>query len=261
VKEPSLTTIKRLFVLSNNRCAFPCCITTILTPAGSVLGKICHIHARSKGGARYVAKMTDEERNSFENLMLLCGTHHDVIDKEPKIYTADLLREMKQSHEKKGRIEVQPEDTIFASILLNDYKQVHITNNSGNVIVNSPGAIQGTTVNINTVKKNLKVMPPEGTIASDLKMRGYAKHLIDRYLKFAGDDPTRKGEFFHGAIYDNIQKNFGVKWDFIPLSRFDALVDYLQKRIDKTRQACFNKGKGHKAYSSFDEFCEKHKLR
>jgi len=190
----------------------------------------------------------------------MCGTHHDVIDKEAKIYTVELLSEMKQSHEKKGRIEVQPEDTLFANILLNDYRQVNITNNSGNVIVNSPGAIQGTTVNINNVKKNLKVMPPEGTIASDLRMRGYAKHLIDRYLEFAGDDSTRKGDFFHGAIYKNIQKNFGLKWDFIPINRFDALVDYLQKRINKTRQACINKGKGYKSFSSFVEFCVKHNL-
>lgn len=260
MKEPPLQTIKRLFALSNNRCAFPRCISTIIAPSGSVIGKICHINARSKGGPRYEPKQTDEERNSFGNLVLMCGTHHDTIDKEPKIYTADIISEMKLNHEKKGRIEIQPDDSIFASVLLNDYRHIHISNNSGNVIVNSPGAIQGNTVNIKTVRKNIQVMPPEGTISNDFKMRGYIKHLIDRYHEFACDDPTRKANFFYGALYGNIKKNFGVKWDFVPITRFEDLVDYLQKRINKTRQACINKGRGHKSYSSFEEFCVKHNL-
>lgn len=260
MKEPSLQTVKRLFALSNNRCAFPRCISPIIVPSGSVIGKICHINARNKGGPRYDAKQSDDERNSFANLVLMCGNHHDQIDKQPELYTAEVLREIKENHEKKGRIEIQQDDSIFANVLLNDYRQINISNNSGKVIVNSPGAIQADTVHIKTVKKNVKVMPPDGTISSDLRMRGYAKHLIDRYHEFAGDDPTRKGNFFYGALYNNIKKNFGVKWDFVPIGRFDNLVDYLQKRINKTRQACINKGRGHKAYSSFEEFCEKHDL-
>lgn len=260
MKEPSAATIKRLFALSNNRCSFPRCISPIISASGSILGKICHIKARKRGGPRFDSKQSDEERHSFDNLILLCGQHHDVIDKESGIYTADILCEMKQAHERRGRIEIQPDDSIFSNILLNDYRQIQISNNSGNVMVNSPGAIQAKTVNIKTVKKNVKVLPPDGTISCDLKMRGYIKHLIDRYQDFAGNDPTRKGDFFHGALYSNIQKNFGVKWDFVPVGRFEDLVDYLQKRINKTRQACINKGRGYKSFSTFDEFCEKHEL-
>jgi len=260
MKEPSLQTVKRLFALSNNRCAFPRCISPIIAPSGSVIGKICHINARSKGGPRYEPKQTDEERNSFANLVLMCGNHHDQIDKQPDLYTAEVLREIKATHEKKGRIEIQPEDSIFANVLLNNFRQINIANNSGKVIVNSPGAIQADTVHIKTAKKSVKIMPPDGTISSDLRMRGYVKHLIDRYHEFAGDDPTRKGQFFYGTLYKNIKKNFGVKWDFVPIRRFEELVDYLQKRINKTRQACINKGRGHKSFSSFEEFCEKHDL-
>lgn len=261
MKEPSLQTVKRLFALSNNRCAFPRCISPIITPSGSVMGKICHINAKHKGGPRYNAKQTDEERNSFSNLVLMCGNHHDKIDNEPKLYTADVLREIKENHEKKGRIEIQPEDSIFANVLLNDYRQINITNNSGNVIVNSPGAIQAKTVHLNTIKKNLKVMPPNGTISGDLRMIGYVRHLVKRYHEFAGGDTTRKGNFSYAALYKNIEKNFGVKWDFVPIVRFDELVDYLQQRINKTRQACINKGKGYKSFSSYEEFCENHKLK
>jgi hypothetical protein len=260
MNEPSLTTIKRLFVLSNNRCAFPRCISPIISGTGTILGKICHIHAKKRGGPRYVAKQSDEYRNSFENLILLCGTHHDTIDKEPGTYTAEILHEMKQAHEKKGRIEVEPGDDVLAKILLSEYKRVNITNNSGNIMFNSPGSIQANSVHIRTTKKNVKVMPPDGTISSDLRKIAYVKHLIKRYHEFAGGDTTRKGEFAYAALYKNIEKNFGVKWDFVPINRFEDLVEYLQKRINKTRQACINKGKGYKSYSSFEEFCEKHEL-
>ena len=260
MKEPSLQTIKRLFALSNNRCAFPRCISTIIAPSGTVLGKICHINAKSKGGPRYIPKQTAEERNSFDNLILLCGNHHDTIDKEPKIYTDDVIREMKHAHEKKGRIEIQPEDSIFANVLLNDYRQIRITNNSGNVMFNSPGAIQAKVVNIKTVRKNVTVTPPEGTISSDLGMRGYIKHLIDRYHEFASSDTTRRGNFSYAALYTNIKKDFGIKWDFVPINRFNDLAEYLQKKINRTKQACFNKGKGYKSFSSFEEYCKKHGL-
>ncbi len=37
--------------------------------------------------------MTNEERRSFPNLILLCVPHHDLIDhKEPDEYTVEILR-------------------------------------------------------------------------------------------------------------------------------------------------------------------------
>ena len=40
--------------------------------------------------------MTEEKRYAFENLILLCPTHHVVIDRlEPHIYTVEVLRGLK----------------------------------------------------------------------------------------------------------------------------------------------------------------------
>lgn len=257
MKDPSLTTIKRLFALSNNTCAFPKCNVFIIAESGSVTGKLCHIKARNPSGPRYDPNQNDDERNAVSNLILLCAQHHDIIDKEPHIYTVDILQEMKEAHEKKGRKEILSEDSIFAGILLNDYRQIVISDNRGNIVIDSPGAIQANTVNIKTQRKNIKVLPPEGTISSDLRMKGYIKHLIDRYNEFAGGDPARKKVFSYGAIYKNIQKIFKVKWDFVPFDRFDEVVQYLQGRINKTRQARVNKGRRYKSYSSFSEYCAK----
>jgi hypothetical protein len=259
MKEPSLNTIKRLFALSRNLCAFPECGTPIVAGSGSVLGNICHIRARSRGGPRYDSKQSNEERNAFSNLILLCGTHHDIIDNEPELYTVDVLVEMKSQQEKNGRNEVSPKDTIFARILLNDYeRRIQIVSNSGNIMIDSPGAVQANTINIRTQKKTVQVLPPQGTVANDLQMRGYIKHLIDRYNEFSKSDPTRAVKFSYGAVYKNIEHNFGVNWQFVPVDRFEDLVRYLQGRIDRTRQAKINKGKAYRNYRSFHEFCAKH---
>lgn len=257
MSEPSLTTIKRLFALSNNVCAFPRCNTNIVADSGSVTGKICHIKAKSSKGPRFDPNQTNEERNAPSNLILLCAQHHDIIDKEPAIYTVEILQEIKSEHEKRGRKELLPNDSIFAGIILNDYRKINIANNKGNIIIDSPGAIQANIINIKTHKKNIQVLPPAGTISDDLKMKAYVEHLIRRYNEFAASEPTRKTKFSHGAVRKNIQDNFKVKWDFVPVERFEELTQYLQERINKTRQAKINKGKGYKSYSSFLEFCEK----
>src|SRR5258707_12663081 len=79
-------TIKRLFGLSNNLCAFPDCTNQIIageTPYSDdeVIGYISHIYAAADNGPRGKPGLTDEEKNSFENLILLCGFHHPIVDK------------------------------------------------------------------------------------------------------------------------------------------------------------------------------------
>jgi hypothetical protein len=76
---PGAATVKRLFALSGNRCAFPKC-TSLLVDGTKVVGKICHIKAQSKGGPRYDPNQTQVERHGYDNLILMCGRHHDVID-------------------------------------------------------------------------------------------------------------------------------------------------------------------------------------
>lgn len=93
----SVLTIKKLFGLSMNQCAFPGCEKALIYPElHGVLGEICHIRAANPKGPRYLAEMTDDERYDHDNLVLLCPTHHTWIDRlEPHIYTAEALHEMK----------------------------------------------------------------------------------------------------------------------------------------------------------------------
>lgn len=98
---PRRKTIKRLFAVSGNKCYFPKCKTLLVDEeSGKVTGKICHIKGNRTGAARYDPNQTDEERHGFDNLILMCPIHHDVIDDDPDSYTVSRLNEIKKDHEK-----------------------------------------------------------------------------------------------------------------------------------------------------------------
>jgi hypothetical protein len=90
--------IKKLFALSGNLCAFPGCNKRLVNTKNALDSNICHIQAANKGGERYNPNMTDEQRADYENLILLCPQCHDKTD-DVNIYTVEVLKEMKQIHE------------------------------------------------------------------------------------------------------------------------------------------------------------------
>lgn len=64
--------IKRLFTFSGNQCSKPNCKRPVIAEdVITVVGKICHIEAASSKGPRYRREMTDKERRSYENLILI----------------------------------------------------------------------------------------------------------------------------------------------------------------------------------------------
>lgn len=99
--DPTPKTKMRLYALSGNQCAFPDCdVTFVSSENDSNISNICHIESAEVGGERYNPNSNDEERRSFENLILLCPNHHKVTDNVQK-YTVEALREMKRIHEAK----------------------------------------------------------------------------------------------------------------------------------------------------------------
>ena len=99
-KEPSRPTIKRLFAMSGNLCAFPKCSTPLVDPqSGSIVGEICHIKGEKPGAARYESAQTNDERHGFDNLILLCNVHHKIVDDDETAYSVKRLVQMKLQHE------------------------------------------------------------------------------------------------------------------------------------------------------------------
>jgi hypothetical protein len=62
-------------------------------------GIACHICAASAGGPRYDPNQTTEERSSILNAIWLCHNCSDVVDKDPKKYTKDVLLRWKHIHD------------------------------------------------------------------------------------------------------------------------------------------------------------------
>jgi hypothetical protein len=106
LKSPKDSTIRKLFALSMNRCAFPNCAAAIIdSSTNTILGEVCHICAQNSGGPRYDPQQSAEERHSFENLVLFCRNHHKVIDASENLhlYTVDHLKGLKALHEENAR--------------------------------------------------------------------------------------------------------------------------------------------------------------
>jgi hypothetical protein len=73
-----------------------------------IVGEMAHIEGEKPGSARYRESMTDDERNSFENLILLCPEHHTIIDGQEHTYTIPRLKAMKYAHEDWVRKSLRP---------------------------------------------------------------------------------------------------------------------------------------------------------
>ncbi|MBD1857484.1 MULTISPECIES: Shedu anti-phage system protein SduA domain-containing protein [Leptolyngbya] len=91
-------TKKAVFTKSGYRCAFPNCKAQLTTESGTFLGEIAHILAVYAGGPRYDSTIPNNG-NTEENLILLCPTHHALVDREPTNYHVEWLKNVKAAHE------------------------------------------------------------------------------------------------------------------------------------------------------------------
>ncbi len=97
---PKQEVLRELYIKSGNECAYPGCHSVLVDENGKFVGEVCHIEAAMPGGERFNLDMTNEDRRSFSNLMLMCHHHHVVTD-DVQIYTVEKLREIKRNHEVK----------------------------------------------------------------------------------------------------------------------------------------------------------------
>ena len=97
-----------LWAYSGGRCCFPKCDVELVLEAdendpSKVIGKIAHIEAKSDTGPRANLSLSDRERDTYQNLILLCPNHHEMVDARERTHTVDTLRGWKKIREKKIR--------------------------------------------------------------------------------------------------------------------------------------------------------------
>lgn len=195
-------TLKRLFALSGNICAFPGCTKRLVNQRNAKDSNICHIEAANVGGERYNPNMTDEQRADYDNLILLCIQHHDETNDET-IFTVDKLRVMKKNHESQllnERIVRNPsmlKNTIMAlsTIDLTKYLDTQTLN-----IVDPSEKIE-----FNALKRNVTLIREYSayhtklnTLYAELEGQGsIVKEKLLRVIKLTYD--SVKGTYVHDA--------------------------------------------------------------
>jgi hypothetical protein len=98
--------MKVLWAYAAGRCSFPgrqarLCSDEAGHSAPYTIGEMAHICAEKPGFSRYDSSQTPDERDGYPNLILLCPTHHTLIDKpeNEKRYNVSVLQKMKADHE------------------------------------------------------------------------------------------------------------------------------------------------------------------
>ncbi len=107
---------KLLWARSGNECAYPGCDQQLVLNTGDsdvIVGEEAHICSRRPFGPRGTGGLTSAQLDSYQNLILLCPTHHTIVDGAQESFLLRTLTDMKLHHEsairerKEGRIRAE----------------------------------------------------------------------------------------------------------------------------------------------------------
>lgn len=94
---------RKLYRVARGTCYHPDCIRPIMVDVDGMPicdVEIAHIRAADSSAARFDPTMTDAQRASFANLILLCSAHHKLIDRiAPHDFPPELLEHWKAENE------------------------------------------------------------------------------------------------------------------------------------------------------------------
>jgi hypothetical protein len=199
---PSVATIKRLFAVSGNRCAFPQCISPLIHH-GKVTGKVCHIKGSRPGSARYAEDQSAEDRHGFQNLILMCPIHHDVVDSDEIEYPVDRLLDLKAERETSQNAPSEISDDSARQLLLllapttnhkttNIYNQnVSSTNQTGGITAHTVNVVKPRRVMGDEMKKTILAQCPRDkmivvwSVAGDEESHFFAQEIF-RFMQASG---------------------------------------------------------------------------
>ena len=116
-------TRRLLYAKSGNMCAMYGCTNALVHANTANISEICHIEAVNENGARYNDNLSDEYVNSYENLILLCPTCHNIIDSKlnESLYTVEFIKRMKEMHEQQVQEALMNNVVIAAPLCLESY--------------------------------------------------------------------------------------------------------------------------------------------
>lgn len=204
------------------------------------IGSTCPFCENSEVGHFQIHHIDENPANNeIGNLILLCPICHS------KITKGDL-----------GQIEVYKKkiELLKAPIVSKPKSEKTINFNSkvGNAVVgdNNKVLIKQT--------KSVKQKYPEGCIGFETVKANYVGHLIKRYNEYK---EYEIGKVNYAMFNGHLKKQYKIGPTRtiynLPTEKFEELISYIHKRIDSTKLAKI-KGKGHKNYSTFEEYAEEY---
>jgi hypothetical protein len=267
---PSTETLKRLFAKSGDQCAFPKCVSPIVDGI-KVVGKVCHIKARNKRGSRYDPDQIDAERHAYENLILLCGRHHDVIDDDDDTYTVDRLQTMKSRHEATATALSEQQVAQGVQLLLN--QSVSSTSQSGGITAQTvnihfngsstaPGASQPAARSANDLTPNLIFIgadiAPISPISTEIWSREMGRFerrwatengqlaILARFTNEARQGPHNAGGLVKALM---VYRSQGQEFRRLAGCWLEAPTDFVEFRVDETRELLIAVILDHRAHT------------
>jgi len=98
---PNAHTQRRLFAASAGYCQNPNCSNELFVDAAGKsihIAEMAHVFAAIDGGPRTNRALSDEERGSFENLVMLCANCHTMVDKASEAFPDSTMLNWKREH-------------------------------------------------------------------------------------------------------------------------------------------------------------------
>lgn len=203
--------VKILYSEAAGYCSFPGCGTKLVVESKKgngkkQIGKIAHIIAHSPNGPRADASYPKEKLDTYDNWILLCGTHHDLIDTLDSDYSVEDLRQMKAKHEAwvMENLEKKLPDVTFVEL------GVAIKAIMSSEVMKTTGSFQVTPPNEKISKNNLTAH------SHNLIVQGLSRsHQVSRYIsdqsKLDEDYPKRLIKGFRDE-YDKLVQD-GLEGD------------------------------------------------
>lgn len=118
----SVPVVKVLWARARNQCAFPGCQQSLVEDSVDAdtgesltnpIGEQAHIRSYKVNGPRYDAHYPKEKLHTYENLILLCPTHHGMVDaNNGAAYKAEELVTMREQHERRAERKCALEVTV-----------------------------------------------------------------------------------------------------------------------------------------------------
>lgn len=222
-------TVKLLWEFSGNQCSMPKCRKHLImqqtdSDTPKPIGMMAHISGKKPGSPRYDESMTDDIRNAYNNLILLCPSCHAEIDGHVNSYSIKILEQIKKDHLNwitKTLAEVTPDVSFVELEAVARY-------------IASGQAVDDTSYDLVTVKDKIQRNSLSESVEGMIKIGLSRSKEVKNYLDCHPD--AQFGARLSAGFVDeyNLQHSAGISGDAL----FLALVDHAAgKNSDDTRRA------------------------